>query len=344
MKTLTLKQVESPLQRLEPAAKLQEIQKEAEYLRSEYSELRKYLSLLEQKNYELLKFDLQYRNIIKSYSSELNPKGVFETLPDSSEKYEVSIPESFKELNSQISKMHLKVEEILKNKQKVIVFDYNKKLENLNTNLEKEKKEKFEHLEGLAEREQMLSKEIQMLRGSVGVIEAKNSHLEVVNKQMKQILSTRNVEIEGLEKKIQEFKEKSLKLPGIKSVRNLSLSEKGSDEVKTKSLGIETEKTDENDQQRYQKIIFSLQKMLNHKKNDVRAARNAYFKELSNRSEIDQLLESCIQELSKEIKQATKKSYKLSYNVANIEILSKKESFLRILQEYLKNKNNESKS
>ena len=72
---------------------------------------------------------------------------------------------------------------------------YNSKLNSICKNLEKEKKEKFEYLEGLAEREKMLTKELEMLKESVEVIEEKNKALARENKEIKKKIQNKDLEI-----------------------------------------------------------------------------------------------------------------------------------------------------
>jgi hypothetical protein len=335
----TVKQIESPILRLDLASRCLEMQKEIEGLRSESSHLKAKILLLEETNHQMLKYEIQYRSIIKSYQIELKKRGglsdtVFET---SSDKLLSNFSDTHKELNQNISKLQSKITEILSDREQAIITMFDSKLNQLNKNLDLEKKEKFEHLEGLAEREQILNKELQMLKGSIEVIEAKNSYLEQENKRIKQLLKAKDTEISGLEKKMFELKEKSISFPNIKTSRSKESNTKSQQEIKTHSLAIETDEI-EDESYRYQKIIQKLQKMLAIEKNNVRAARNAYFTELNNRSEIEEVVLNCIQEVSKEKKNAKRTSFQLSYNMTLVEKLTKNEELLRNLQEYLNQK------
>ncbi|OMJ84072.1 hypothetical protein SteCoe_14883 [Stentor coeruleus] len=286
MKTFTVKQVESPILRQDPNQKILELHKENELIRNDLNSLKKYISLLETKNHEMLKNEIQYRNIIKAYQIELKKKLISgQVFNDPNEKYQTSISEIHKEIADNVSSIEGKIVDIVTSREETILAVFNSKLKDITKNLEREKKEKFEYLEGLAEREHMLSKELQMLRGSVGVIEAKNSHLEKENKEIKHLLKIKELEINELRKRMFEIKEKSVKFPNIKSPSMTDIQTRSDKSIKTKSFGCETDFPEDDNSARYQKIISKLQKLLAIEKNNVRAARNAYFREISSKAE-----------------------------------------------------------
>jgi hypothetical protein len=173
MKSHSVKQIESPMFRLDPVAKVQEWHKEFEQMKAEIIVLKKNLAFLEQRNEEMLKNEIQYRNLIKIYQSELKKNNKFELLNDLSEKHQLGITDIHKEINQNISDLQGKVDEILTNREEMIVSVFNSKLREINENLEKEKKEKFEDLEKGAAKKNLLKQELDMLKGSIGVIEAK---------------------------------------------------------------------------------------------------------------------------------------------------------------------------
>ena len=334
MKLHAAKQVDSPILRVDPNIRIQELHKENEAFKSEILQLKRSIVLLEQRNYDMLKSEIQYRSVIKSYRIELKKKAASGVLSDINEKISSSIVDSHRELTDNISKLHQRVDEIINNREEVLVAVYDSKLKAINKNLEKEKKEKFEHLEGLAEREHMLNKELQMLKGSVGVIEAKNSHLEKENKEIKHLMKVRDLEISELEKRMFEFKQSSLKLPSIKSAKNLEIASPSQKTIKTCSMAIETDAVEDDTSMRYQKVISKLQKLLMIEKNNVRAARNAYFRELNSRSEIEDTIVGCIEEVKRE-RNAKKGAFQLSYNMSITEKLVHNETILKKLHEFM---------
>ena len=339
MKSHTIKQIESPVLRTDSNVRIQELHREAENLRFETAQLKKMISFLEQRNHEMLKNEMQYRNIIKSYQVEVKRKSnPIDTLSDTTERNASIFNETHKELRENIKKLQLKVDEILTSREETLVALYNSKLKEINQNLEKEKKKKYEELEGLAKTEHMLGKELQMLKGSVGVIEAKNTHLEKENKEIKQLLKVKDLEISELEKRMFEFKQQSIKFPSIKGAKSTDLHSKSQKDIKTISLAIETDIIEDQTSARYQKVISKLQKMLAIEKNNVRAARNAYFRELNSRSDIEEIILGCIEEVKKEKTNATKKPYQLSYNMSVVEKLTNNEDLLIKLQEFLTRK------
>ena len=176
-----------------------------------------------------------------------------------------------------------------------------------------------------------------MLKGSVGVIEAKNSHLEKENKEIKHLMKVKDLEISELEKRMFEFKKRSVKLPSIKSTKALEIETPRLKNVKTSSMAIETDAIEDDTSARYQKVVSKLQKLLMIEKNNVRAARNAYFRELNSRSEIEDSIISCIEEVKKE-RDAKKGTFQLSYNMALTEKLANNENILKKLQEFISSK------
>lgn len=336
MKSLTVKPIESPLPRMDPNIRIQELHKENENLKYEMGQLKKTISSFEQKNQEMLKNEIQYRNVIKSYQNDLKKKSAG-VLLDVNEKISTSIMDSHRELTENIGRMQQKVDDIISNREEILVAVYNSKLRDINRNLEQEKKEKFEYVEGLAEREHMLSKELQMLKGSVGVIEAKNSHLEKENKNLKLLAKVKDLEINELHKKMSEYKKSSLKFPSIKSAKNLEIKGTTHNIIKTTSSAVETDNIEDDTGKRYQKVIAKLQKLLMIEKNNVRAARNAYFRELSSRSDIEDTIISCIEEIKKE-KASTKPNHQSAFYLSLSEKLVNSEVILKRLQEFLSQK------
>jgi hypothetical protein len=336
MKTHTIKQIESPLVRQDPSQRQLELHKENEQLKVDIVILKKNLGYLEQRNHEMLKNEIQYRNLIKLYQQELKKlSNNHELLNDLSEKHQLSISEIHNEINSNISNLQGKIDEIITNREELIIAVFNSKLKEINDNLEKEKKEKFEDLEKGAAKKNLLKHELEVLKGSIGVIEAKNTHLETQNKELKHLLKVQDLEINALQKKIFELKEKNVVFPNIKTTRETSKSQK---EIKVNTMACETDIVNEDHAGRYQKIIQKLQKLLTIEKNNVRAARNAYFRELNSRSEIEETIIACIEEVKKQRKNTKKSAYQLSYNMSLVEKLTNSEIVLNKLKDFLNHK------
>lgn len=236
MKPHSVKQIESPMFRLDPGTKLQEFHKEHDQMRSEIILLKKNLAFLEQRNHEMLKNEIQYRKLIKSYQNELKKNNKFELLGDLSEKHQLGITEIHKEINSSISDLQGKVDQILSSREEMIVSMFNTKLREINEKLEKEKKEKFEDLEKGAAKKNLLKHELDMLKGSIGVIEAKNAHLYSQNKEYKHLIKMKDMEINALQKRIFEIKKSNVTFPNIKSTKKLDVNSKSKTEIKTASM------------------------------------------------------------------------------------------------------------
>jgi hypothetical protein len=148
----------------------------------------------------------------------------------------------------------------------------------------------------------------------------------------------KDMEIGALQKRIFELKEKNVVFPSIKGSRTAEIHTKSQKEIKTTSMGIETDLIEDESAGRYQKIIVKLQKLLALEKNNVRAARNAYFRELNSRSEIEETIISCIEEVKKQRKSGKRGNFQFSYNMAVAEKLSNSEAVLIKLQEFLSHK------
>lgn len=337
MKTHTIKQIESPVVRTDPNQRVQELHKENDQLRMDIVILKKNLGYLEQRNHEMLKNEIQYRNLIKVYQQELKKvSNNQELLNDLSEKHQLSISDIHKEINTNISSLQGKIDQILTNREEMIIAVFNSKLKEINDNLEKEKKEKFEDLEKGAAKKNLLKHELEVLKGSIGVIEVKNTQLETQNKELRHLVKAKDLEISALEKKIFELKEKNVVFPSIKTSRGEG--SKSQKEIKMTSMACETDLVSEDHAGRYQKIITKLQKLLTLEKNNVRAARNAYFRELNSRSEIEETIISCVEEVKKQRKSAKKGAFQLSYNMAIVDKLTNSEVILNKLKEFMNHK------
>ena len=342
MKTHSLKQPESPIYRFDINPKIQEGSKEIESLRSEIFKIRKQIVVFENKCKEMVKNEFQYRSIIKSCQISLRNKRSAENPSKNPEKYSPIILQSLSEINENISRFDENVDELVTANEQNMISIYNSKLNSICKNLEKEKKEKFEYLEGLAEREKMLTKELEMLKESVEVIEEKNKALARENKEIKKKIQNKDLEILEFEKKIFEFKSNSIKYLHFDSKKNLDYSTRSQKQIKTNTLAIETEIIENFNFDRYQKMISHVQKLLDIENNNFKAAKNAFLREINYRSEVEDIIINTVDEVNRE-RNSRPTLFKRSYNMEIIEKLVKNESIISTLEEYVSKKNSKEK-
>ncbi|CAG9322180.1 unnamed protein product [Blepharisma stoltei] len=325
------------------STKLLEHQKEIESLKNEIADLKYDIQLLRKKEKESIKTELQYKQLIRTYQQELSKNSILQSkMPtEESEKNVHVIGEAYDKVYDCIKQLQDRIDDMLVNKEVSLIAVFDAKLQEISKELENEKKAKLEYIEGLAERENKSLKELEILRGSVELIEAKNCYLETENKRLRGELKQARSEYENLERRLFQMKESRPK-PRVPSPKSL-ISPKSSTSVllsppvspgsRVNSFLSSKRSENDNADARYQQVIEKLKKSIEFQKNNLRAARTAYIREIQNKNEIEQVVQVCLDEVKKQLVQNKDKTKNKGENTRQelINKLTTQEEILSLL-------------
>lgn len=292
------------------SSKFIDFQREIENLKKENSELKKENQHLRKQETDSIKAELQYKNLLRNYQQELKIQSLQHKMPtEDSEKNAGLITETYDKVYDCIKNLQNKVDEILMAKEDTLVAVFNSKIEEISRDLEKQKKEKLEYIESLAEREGKSARELEILKGSIQLIESKNAFLEKENKKIKFELKQVRSEYEILESRLFELKKKKSNASSSRmQISTTSPASVGISPPISPNLSMRKKSfhnmSDELSSSKYQIVIEKLQNSLKLQKNDLRAARTAYIRQLQTKTELSQVLQVCIDEVKKQISES----------------------------------------
>ncbi|CAG9320991.1 unnamed protein product [Blepharisma stoltei] len=332
-------------------AKLLECQKETEILKNEISELKSEIHHLRKKEKESIKAEIQYKQLIRTYQQELSkPPLLPSKMPtEESEKNLSVITDAYDKVYGCIKQLQERINDMLVSKEITLVAVFNARLQEISNELENEKKEKLEYIENLAERESNSVKELGLLKGSVELVEAKNSFLEVENKRLKGELKQLKTEYDILEHRLFEMKLTKSK-PRLASPRSI-ISPTSAPSILTsppvspgsriKSFISPNRSAEESTDARYQLVIEKLKKSVRDQKSSLRAARTAYIRELQSKNEIENVIQTCIDSVKKQLVNCKDKSKNKAELVKQelIDKLTTQEEILSLLYQKVQRKN-----
>ncbi|CAG9324855.1 unnamed protein product [Blepharisma stoltei] len=318
---------------------ISDLQKENDALKRENLKLSTHLEFLQKKDSQAMKAEISFKNLIRGYQDELSGrKSIFKLSKDDVK----SVSGSYENLFDSIELMKDKVQEMLSQKEEALGAIFNTKLKEISKQLEKEKKEKFEFIDSLAEKEIKLTEELELLKASVFMIESKNNSLERENKKLAINLKERDIEIKGLQDKLFKLKKKKMKLPPIEMPRSLStippdcISDKRvSPAMVNNPINTEREEISSLNTQNY---VYKLQRQLKVEKNNARAAREAYRREVENKGELFKLIQECYEDTKEHVQQVKMSSIKKLNDYLKqkfMDELTKREKILELITEKL---------
>lgn len=295
---------------------------------------------MQKKDRQAMKSDIDYKNAIIGYQEEL--QGRKKKIKLSKENMRI-IKDSYQNMFDSLQLMQEKIQEMLTMKEEALGAVFNSKLKEMIKQLEKEKREKFEFLDSLAEKETKLRQELELLKASVFVIESKNDALEKKNKKLAIDGKIKDLEIEGLKKKMFEFKKQKLRLPPLEIPRsNSTVPESVASDIRASpmlTLNPNMTEREEISSLNNQSFIYKLQKQLKVEKQNCRAAREAYTREIENKSELFRIVQECYEETKEhtaQIKMSSNKKMKDYLRQKFLDQLATRETILELINSKLR--------
>lgn len=306
-----------------------DLKKENELLRIENSDLHKSISFSRDNSFTTS--HKNFKSLVSGYLTELKIKpNVNKHSTDLVEGNDEYITETFGKIFELLRDLQNDLDEHLSRKEDMIIILFNARLQDIIKHIEIEKKQKFEQLERLLENERKLKNDYDILWGSVSLIENKNSQLEKENKRLKIDLRQAAMEIEGLKKRMFEFKKSEKHKNDLSTVYNTPAHNSSSsrivpfDSTKTQKIQLRKSSMEEFTPARYETVIKRLQKLLKIEKTNLKEFKASYINEISTRSNLENILINCIVEVHSQIS-----NYKETGN--NLELIDKLTSNLEIL-------------
>ena len=253
-----------------------------------------------------LKREKEYRKTLVEYENELRARA----------NYAGPVEEQFNRNNQKIDKLHniiienvshiqKKTSQILAEQEKDIKRQFNSKMKEVSKDLEIEKKKKLEGVGNYAEKESQLTRELELMKTSMELIVSKNNILEEENAVIQKEFNSQQLVRDVLFKEIVALKrENAVIMEEIAKIKESTLSSFNPQRsVSNSVMPSPFPKKDSKfeDSSRYEFIIQRLKKILETERRNLKNVRNAYARELQNKTELEQILRQCVDEVKNEI-------------------------------------------
>lgn len=286
-----------------------ELQAQLEKERQENARLKRDM---EKRQERYVRREQEYRRTIADYEGQLRMQSsnIPLSLSEQANKNLSKIQELQDKVIENIGYIQHKTSKILQSQEEDIVKQFNSKLTIKEKELDEEKRRKLEGVGNFAEKESQLVRELELMRASIEFIESKNKKLTIDNQELRieyksqendrEILMRQIVLLKrdnaGLKEELAKYKE------GQVSARldDFSRDKHETSIPHTMHKGDSQAFNDES-MSRYEQIISRLKKMIELERKNLRAARTAHAKELESRTELEQLLRKCVDDVKQEI-------------------------------------------
>eukprot|EP00359_Climacostomum_virens_P008042 CAMPEP_0204915924 /NCGR_PEP_ID=MMETSP1397-20131031/13836_1 /ASSEMBLY_ACC=CAM_ASM_000891 /TAXON_ID=49980 /ORGANISM="Climacostomum Climacostomum virens, Strain Stock W-24" /LENGTH=432 /DNA_ID=CAMNT_0052088185 /DNA_START=1 /DNA_END=1299 /DNA_ORIENTATION=+ len=267
---------------------------------------------MEKRQERYVRREQEYRRTIAEYEGQLRMQSSNTplSLSEQANKNLSRIHELQDKVIENISYIQQKTSKILQTQEEDIVKQFNSKLSIKERELEEEKRKKLEGVGNFAEKETQLVRELELMRASIEFIESKNKKLTAENQELKIEYRSQENDREILMRQIVQLKRETAALKeelakykeGLVSVRAEEFSI-DKNEASMPSLHQRGESGGINDESlnRYEQVITRLKRMVELERKNLRAARTAHAKELESRTELEQLLRKCVDDVKQEI-------------------------------------------
>mmetsp|Transcript_29076 Transcript_29076/g.52042 ORF Transcript_29076/g.52042 Transcript_29076/m.52042 type:complete len:365 (+) Transcript_29076:2204-3298(+) len=276
----------------ELAHKIAELAAQLELEKDRNRSLEKELSRREQR---YLMKEQTLRRALEHYEQDAHDEQLHTPLSDIGKKQFDKIESLHKQLTQSISVIQHKTAHEIKRSEEEIVRQFDNRLKEVATTLEKDKKSKYETIQSFAEKESIVQKKLDLMTASLQLIETKNRELEAENKQLK-------LDLKLLKEEHYMYIKKSCSQRSVQITMSntpMVLSPKMSLPPSPTNIPILESRYDSKveDAQilRYEKVITKLKKMLELERKALKNARAAYSKELENKNELQQILRQAIE-------------------------------------------------
>jgi hypothetical protein len=231
----------------------------------------------------------------------------------------------------------------LSEQEKDIRRQFESKKNEVNKDIELERKKKLEGVGNYAEKESQLTRELELMKTSMDLIISKNNLLKEENLKIEREFMSQQKDRDALFKEIVALKHENATLTEeiakIKESQMDSFLPQRSISNSSMPTGFPKRDLKVEDTTRYEFIIQRLKKILETERKNLRNVRNAYARELQNKTELEQILRQCVDEVKSDLcsglPETKKKNLQLSAQDREkiIELMLSQERVLSLLYE-----------
>lgn len=266
----------------------------------------------------------EYRKTLSEYESELRARGNYSSQPleHQIERNYNKVERLYGQIEDNIGNIQRKTTQILTEQERDIKRQFETRMKEINRELEDEKKRKTMGVDNYAEKAEQLSRELELMKASMDLIESKNEILKRENGLLKQKFRTQEAERNLLVRQIVDYKRENAQIAAeiamykemLNTTRLTPSMSKADSEFERASRMSDYNFRQENsiDSQkisRYEKIISRLNRQIEVIRKGLKKVRNDYATEIQCKTEIEQILRDCVEEVKSEI-QTSRRSQK----------------------------------
>lgn len=291
-----------------------------------------------------LKREKEYRKTLNEYENDLRARSNYNgPVEDQYNRNMQKIDKLHQVILENVGSIQKKTSQILAEQEKDIRRQFDSKKNEVNRDIELERKKKLEGVGNYAEKESQLTRELELMKNSMKLIVSKNELLKEENKKIEKEFQSQQKDRDALFKEIVALKKEnatiSEEIAKYKESQYESFLPQRS--ISNSSMPGIFQKRDlkVEDTSRYEFIIQRLKKILETERKNLKNVRNAYARELQNKTELEQILRQCVDEVKSEITQGMpeykKKNLVLSAQDREkiIELMLSQERVLSLLYE-----------
>lgn len=266
----------------------------------------------------------EYRKTLSEYESELRARGNYSVQPldEQIERNYNKVERLYGQIEDNIGNIQRKTTQILTEQERDIKRQFETRMKEINRELDDEKKRKTMGVDNYAEKAEQLARELELMKSSMDLIESKNEILKKENGLLKQKFRTQEAERNLLVRQIVDYKRENAQIAAeiamYKEMLNtarltpsMSKAESEFDRAsKMSDYNFRHENsTDSQKISRYEKIISRLNRQIEVVRKGLKKVRNDYATEIQCKTEIEQILRECVEEVKSEI-QTTRRNQK----------------------------------
>ena len=255
-----------------------------------------------------LKREKEYRKTLNEYENDLRARSNYNgPVEDQYNRNMQKIDKLHHVILENVGSIQKKTSQILAEQEKDIRRQFDSKKNEVNRDIELERKKKLEGVGNYAEKESQLTRELELMKNSMKLIVSKNNLLKDENVKIEKEFQSQQKDRDALFKEIVNLKKENAMLseeiakikesqyePFLpqRSISNASMA----GTFQKNNLKVE-------DTSRYEFIIQRLKKILETERKNLKNVRNAYARELQNKTELEQILRQCVDEVKSDLTQ-----------------------------------------
>ena len=266
---------------------------------------------MESRQERYIRREKEYRKYLSEYEAEVRSRKNYAAVPvgEQSQRNMEKVKRLHGVISQNIDSIQKKTSLILDEHKSDVSRQFQAKLNEILKNLEEEKKKKLDGVGNFAEKELKLVRELELMKASADLIDSKNHSLAEENRTIMREFQEQESDREQLSRRVVELKRESAQLKEeLAKYRELSMSISGQSsrfEYKAKTVESRFRSVNSSLQDdisvKYESIVAKLKRMLEIEKKNLMDARTALSTELEGKTELENLLRQCVEDVKAEI-------------------------------------------